>query len=138
MSYTPHTWTVGDVITAERLNALEQGAASGGGGYDAEVYLHRESGSSTFSGTIVSGDFATLSAMIADDTPPSILVRVNDEYMTIRYSLSAVAIYYAGNSYINFVAPYINGYGLVSVGDRICFQWNSTDDLDPVSWFVND
>lgn len=27
MSYTPHTWAVGDVITAERLNALEQAVA---------------------------------------------------------------------------------------------------------------
>ena len=27
MAYTPHTWSSGDVITAELLNALEQGAA---------------------------------------------------------------------------------------------------------------
>ena len=32
MSYTPHTWTSGEVVTAAKMNALEQGAASGGGG----------------------------------------------------------------------------------------------------------
>lgn len=32
MSYTPHTWQTGETVTAEKLNALEQGVASGGGG----------------------------------------------------------------------------------------------------------
>lgn len=31
MSYTPHTWQTGETVTAEKLNALEQGVASGGG-----------------------------------------------------------------------------------------------------------
>lgn len=32
MSYTPHIWTDGDVLTASAMNALEQAVASGGGG----------------------------------------------------------------------------------------------------------
>ena len=32
MSYTPTTWTTGDVITAAKLNNMEQGIASAGGG----------------------------------------------------------------------------------------------------------
>lgn len=32
MSYTPTNWATGDVITAEKLNKLEQGVASAGGG----------------------------------------------------------------------------------------------------------
>lgn len=32
MSYTPHTWQTGETVTAAKLNALEQGVASGGGG----------------------------------------------------------------------------------------------------------
>jgi hypothetical protein len=31
MSYTPTNWATGDVITAEKLNKLEQGVASAGG-----------------------------------------------------------------------------------------------------------
>lgn len=31
MSYTPHTWQSGETVTAEKLNALEQGVGSGGG-----------------------------------------------------------------------------------------------------------
>ena len=32
MSYTPNTWVDGDVITALKMNALEQAVAAGGGG----------------------------------------------------------------------------------------------------------
>ena len=32
MSYTPTTWTTGDTITATKLNKMEQGIASAGGG----------------------------------------------------------------------------------------------------------
>ena len=37
MSYTPHTWAVGDVITAARLNALETGVSNAGASYDAVI-----------------------------------------------------------------------------------------------------
>ena len=32
MSYTPHTWRPGEIISSARLNALEQGIAAEGGG----------------------------------------------------------------------------------------------------------
>ena len=32
MSYTPTEWNTGDVVTAEKLNKLENGVASSGGG----------------------------------------------------------------------------------------------------------
>ena len=32
MSYTPTTWECGDVVTAEKLNKIEQGIADSGGG----------------------------------------------------------------------------------------------------------
>lgn len=35
MTYSPHTWQPGEIISSARLNALEQGVAAGGGsGYD--------------------------------------------------------------------------------------------------------
>ena len=137
MSYEPHTWTVGDVITAERLNALEQGVASGGGGgYDAEVYIyHGDNSSDQYVGTIVSGDFASLSAMIADDTPPNILVRYWNALEYVKFSTSAVAIYYAGNDYINFDAGYMTAYGY-STNSRVAFTWDSDDTLS-VQVYVN-
>lgn len=34
MSYTPNTWSDGDILSAEKMNALEQAVASGGGSSD--------------------------------------------------------------------------------------------------------
>jgi len=135
MSYTPHTWTVGDVITAERLNALEQGVASGGGGYDAEVYIHRESGSSTFSGTIVSGNHASLLSLLNDDTPPSILVRVCDEAMNNWFSTSAIAIYLFDSSDIIFYGTFYNSYGIVD--GRFSVDWTSGDTISNVGIYFD-
>lgn len=41
MSYTKNTWANGDVITAAKLNHMEDGieGAGGGGGYDAVIVL---------------------------------------------------------------------------------------------------
>ena len=132
MSYEPHTWTVGDVITAERLNALEQ-AVAGAGSYDAEVYIYHSGNSAdSYVGTIVSGDFATLSAMIADDTPPNILVRYWDEMRYLKFTVNAVAIYIYGGSSIVFYAPTLDSYGNFVANVR--FYWNSTDTLSDIAY----
>lgn len=39
MSYTPTVWATGDVVTAEKLNKLEQGVASAGGGSGGGVMI---------------------------------------------------------------------------------------------------
>ena len=48
MSYEPHTWTTGELITAEKLNAMEQGIGTSG-----EQDTLRENEDGTF--TIVKG-----------------------------------------------------------------------------------
>ena len=37
MAYTPNTWNTGDVITAEKLNNLEQGVAAAGAAFRPQV-----------------------------------------------------------------------------------------------------
>ena len=37
MSYTPNVWSDGDILSAEKMNALEQAVASGGGGSSAPL-----------------------------------------------------------------------------------------------------
>ena len=37
MSYTPNVWSDGDILTADKMNALEQAVASGGGGGSSGV-----------------------------------------------------------------------------------------------------
>jgi len=73
MSYTPHTWTSGEVVTAAKMNALEQGAASGGG-YD--LVLKCDDVDSILAGnvTIESGTFAAAFAKGMSGKPLSVMV----------------------------------------------------------------
>lgn len=80
MSYTPTTWTTGDTITATKLNKIEQGIASAGGGYDFVITgewddewinLSLESGSySALSTAIQNG--AVISGVFVGDTDGAI------------------------------------------------------------------
>lgn len=47
MSYIPTEWKTGDIVTAEKLNKLEEGVASGGGG--GGVMVVKCTGTATYS-----------------------------------------------------------------------------------------
>ena len=68
MGYTPNTWVVGDVITAEKMNALEQAVAEasqgGGGGVDAAIWFKN-----SIVGWQVEGDFNAALAKISSGKP---------------------------------------------------------------------
>ena len=96
MSYTPHTWQPGEIISSARLNALEQGVAAGGGGggYDAEILAVHNGSSVTCS--IISGTYAAIAAMLENDEVPRILVRYKSQYTGEGWASDTVAItYYA-------------------------------------------
>ena len=40
MAYTPTTWNNGDIITAEKLNKIENGVAQAGGGWSSVSYAY--------------------------------------------------------------------------------------------------
>lgn len=67
MAYTPNTWVVGDVITADKLNALEQAvaaASNAGGGVDAAIW-----NKNSVDGWQVEGDFNAALAKISTGKP---------------------------------------------------------------------
>ena len=131
MSYEPHTWEIGDVITAERLNALEQAIANTSS-YDAEVTLYHDNNSShDWVGTIVSGTYSDLMALIDDNIAPNMLVRVWNELGYEYTSSNVVAIYAVNNGYISFhtkiPSTEISGSAVQFHG--IGFVWNSDDTI---------
>ena len=65
MSYTPHTWTTGETITAAKLNNLEEGASSGGNGPEIVIiyYPNSEVGYQAL------GDFSSCLAKIQEGIP---------------------------------------------------------------------
>lgn len=53
MSYEKHTWETGETITAEKMNNLEEGVASSGGGEKTTILSINWQGSDT---TIEAGE----------------------------------------------------------------------------------
>lgn len=125
MAYTPHEWETGDVITATKLNELEQ-AVAGGGGYDAEVSIYFGQGSSDpMVGTIIKGDYATLLSMLNEKKAPNVLVRIWNDATHYAAASDAVYVYSFNEEKIVF-----NVYLPVSgAGSFYTFVWDSSDVL---------
>lgn len=139
MSYEPHTWVSNETITAAKLNAMEQGIANGGGGYDAEISITDLSNGS-FSATVTKGSFTNIASMIQNNVAPNILVRVWSETSTLGYTTtatSAVAIYVSdfvsSVPYITFVCKCptsINTGTYTAEWYRFMFTWFSDDTIE--------
>ena len=82
MSYTPTVWATGDVVTAEKLNKLEQGvaAAGGGSGGGGNVLVVNVTATSTSDGDTVTFDktFAELKAAYESNAVMLCKVKIED------------------------------------------------------------
>ena len=131
MGYTPHTWDTGDVITAERLNKMENGIAAGGGGggYDAEVFVADDGSVVTCS--IISGTYAAIAAMLENDEVPRILVRYKGQYTGEGWASDTVAITYYAPLYtvpvFNFGACGFNTSN--GTFTNFAFFWDAEDNV---------
>ena len=103
MSYTPHTWTTGETITASKMNNLENGVQSASG-YDAEIRIYHDNNSShNYEFTIVFGSYASLRALFENNIIPVILVRVYDDMANERATTNDVFFYSDGQGNNNIV-----------------------------------
>lgn len=138
MAYTPTNWVTGDTVTATKLNKLEQGVANAGGGFDAEISLYGDSQGAQ--GTIISGSYAKLSALLNNNIAPNILVRVwfsNYSGINLKGTTTATALYFyetdVSEPYMMFVykVPTASTGGTYSTEwVRRVFYWHSTDVID--------
>lgn len=96
MSYVKNTWANGDVITAAKLNNMEDGIeeAQGGGGieYDLVIKLNYHHLSSVTSATLISGTYAACETKALNQEPLNVLVYgvspINPDYpFTITYGI---------------------------------------------------
>lgn len=86
MSYTPHTWTDGETITAAKMNAIEDGIeeaaeSGGGGGVDAVIWFKNST-----VGWQVEGDFNAALAKISSGKPLVAVVYANYAESSTGYS----------------------------------------------------
>lgn len=105
MAYIPNTWVVGDVITADKLNSLEQAVADNSqkSSYDAEIIMYHDSNSShAYEFTIVSGSYAELYEMLSNNKVPSVLVRIFDDFAVVHAATPLVSFYSWNDEGITF------------------------------------
>ena len=132
MSYTPTNWNTGDTITASALNKIENGIANaGGGGYDAEVHIYHDMYSAhDYECTIVSGSFASLASLLADNIVPTVLFKVWNDLG--GYRVVALGYIYnfditSSNQYITFHA--LQPYGTSGATGLMYINWTPNDEI---------
>ena len=89
MSYTKNTWANGDVITAAKLNHMEDGieGAGGGGGYDAVIIISYDEEEQPIA-TVESGSFSDFYSKFENGDRPSVQIisEESDGYGNINVS----------------------------------------------------
>ena len=101
MSYTPNTWSDGDILSAAKMNALEQAVASGGGGGSSDF--------STAEVTIINSasDYrVVLIATVQEAFPPF-----------VPSDLVASSVTLAGDETAVFTMPLYKGLGVITKGN---------------------
>ena len=112
MSYTPHIWTTGETITAEKMNNLEDGIQDAGP-WDAVIRLthSNDSGEDTPANlvlSIVSGTFAEIYSKLQNGGCPCILVEYYHPW-GIRFSAPMAYVVYVGDGAFTIVIAGVSG-----------------------------
>lgn len=128
MAYTPHTWTTGETITAEKMNNIEEGVQSSGE-YDGVVSISHV-GYDTSTPTIISierGTFANLYAKIQNNESPTILVKIWDNLTNVRGNTPMICIYSSDANGITFHAYGAQWNGNLNAYNYI--HWTSSNTI---------
>lgn len=131
MSYEKQTWATGDIVTADKLNHMEDGIAAGGGSvFDAKIKVTVPANSyDPWVCEIVSGTYVALDAMLQDGTSPCVLVCQFNEANTRGYC-SAMTFVQPGEEgvlSIFYVISYENGNPVFEYHYLI---WNDDDTIE--------
>lgn len=131
MSYTPNTWNLGDIITPQKLNRMEQGITYGP--YDAVISAYHQSGSGDHTYTILSGNYETIASLLSNKNAPNILVRYWNDNTGIVSASMAVSYYrtnQTGDMYFSYKVPTIANDGSYSnEWSRFAFIWSSNNTI---------
>jgi len=104
MAYTPTTWVTGDTVTATKLNKIENGIASAGGG-----------GLIGFENEELDKNFNELMAMVEAGTVPWIVDIFEDAPDIVTRMLSLTYLFTDGSNYIAYFACVDYGNNLYSM-----------------------
>lgn len=131
MSYTPNTWNLGDIITPQKLNKMEQGITYSS--YDAVISVYHPSGSGDHTYTILSGNYETIASLLSNKNAPSILIRYWNDNTGVVSTSMAVSYYHTtqtGDMFFSYKIPTIFNDGTYSTEwSRFAFIWSSNNTI---------
>lgn len=112
MSYTEQTWASGDIITAEKLNHMEDGIAGAGGVFSVPTTFDEASGTVTCTKTwkeiydaMVSGKICILHSYSESNCHIDIVFAVNSDFEGV-FEVST----FNGSNALLYVTDSENGY----------------------------
>lgn len=127
MAYEPNTWSVGDVITAEKMNNIEQGIVdagqSGGNSYDAVILAYQDD-ASYWAGywelTVQEGSWAAVAAKLDEGTePPNVLVKIKSLAYNVCACVPGIISYYSPGASVPWFYVHASAVFGTSVYDSI-------------------
>lgn len=131
-----HTWQTNEVITAEKLNDLEQAAADIYAPYDAVIkYYHDDNSGHDGTFTILKGDFETIADKLyyTSTTPPNILV-IYVDHLTRTYYVLPAQIWYIAHATNNRSA--VTGFQFTTIFKQSEYEGhNFYWDEDGIRWW---
>ena len=126
MSYTKNTWANGDVITAAKLNNMEDGIAGAGGGYDAVVVRSVDEEEQPII-TVESGSFSDFYSKYEDGDHPSVQIIYDDPDGGYGYySVDNIFDDGDGGLLINVHSTSVAGGSTEAVFFGLQFAWTSS------------
>ena len=128
MSYEPHTWVNGETITAAKLNNLEEGVSSGGGG---SVLICNSTFNNDVSNYVLDKTVQEIYNALLSGTPVYIKFRygTTSDYMATLYLAPVVKVYtYDSSNLVRIVAvkPIIADISSTLLASPGCLVYSAT------------
>ena len=141
MSYTPNTWVVGDVITADKLNALEQAVAAAsagsGGGYDLVIKGTSNENPHTWAISdfeVVAGSIESCEQKVNNSEPVKGILLLNYDLSDYHWGVYGFLGYFDA-SYQTICFAFSTGGNDVETGSVLSIFYDAeTYDLDGLEW----
>ena len=87
MAYTPTTWNTGDLITAEKLNKLEQGVQNEQVGPQGPQGEKGEQGPKGEPGDGLTGEAVSMTKLAGSEEAAAIVTKVNERWIDLQRSI---------------------------------------------------
>ena len=137
MSYTPTDWKTGDIITAEKLNKLEQGVSGGEG--NSDFYIVNIEITGMFEGATCDKTVAEMQAAVADGKilkaylTSNLISNINIEALSWSSYIDSLSV---PSCAFTFLYPSVTISGVNNYYISVMFANDGTGDSGQVHYYI--